>query len=417
MRVEHAESFEKLLSSASADSQSITFQQFEDVVKSIKLTLLFHESYVRAADTRCMQYIDYEAGNFSSNTPIVDVKAWMFAHRKFQNRWVNVIRRDPTMLKRLAVKYSLHPLALEHVLEESATRDRNRVRLSRLVRYEDHVAIVFPCASVAFRNIGGQKAGSLSIVSVSFEMISIFCTLPSKRTVISIYDERNVTSSADRRVSSSELANVDVFKGLRSALTVSYSKLRQHDGMHVVYAMLDALTDRLCDVVTILQREMEDLTTIIRTNKNIPSAGIEVMNNIEQELRSLYLMLGSSKRCCSSILEHSDLLETSGLPAYIKDIRARLEQACDETNSLNKWLERLRDESDRLLSERHSSILYSLTVVTTLFLPGEFLAAVFGMNFYNMPLIHYKYGYPLFWGSVIFSWLALFLFFRKKNLL
>ena len=204
------------------------------------------------------------------------------------------------------------------------------------------------------------------------------------------------------------MANVDVFKGLQRT-TVS-TVLRQYDGMHVV-CVAGRTADRLCDVVSSQRNGRLDYHY---SHKQEYLRSIEVMNTLNRSRAPCTSCLPHPSDA-AQYLEHSDLLETSGLPAYIKDIRARLEQACDETNSLNKWLERLRDESDRLLSERHSSILYSLTVVTTLFLPGEFLAAVFGMNFYNMPLIHYKYGYPLFWGSVIL--VILFLFFRKKNLL
>jgi magnesium transporter len=45
--------------------------------------------------------------------------------------------------------------------------------------------------------------------------------------------------------------------------------------------------------------------------------------------------------------------------------------------------------------------------------PGNFLAAVWGMNFDEMPELHWKYGYLAFWVVLCTVWLGLVLFFRN----
>ena len=52
----------------------------------------------------------------------------------------------------------------------------------------------------------------------------------------------------------------------------------------------------------------------------------------------------------------------------------------------------------------------SLTIVTAIFLPLTLIAGWYGMNFTDMPELHWKYGYPAVMGLsavTVFSSLAL----------
>ena len=58
-----------------------------------------------------------------------------------------------------------------------------------------------------------------------------------------------------------------------------------------------------------------------------------------------------------------------------------------------------------------------LTVVTTVFLPLSLIAGWYGMNFANMPELHWSFGYPL---VILFSALVVGVciwIFRKKKFL
>lgn len=45
-------------------------------------------------------------------------------------------------------------------------------------------------------------------------------------------------------------------------------------------------------------------------------------------------------------------------------------------------------------SNRMNEIMKTLTVISTVMLPITFIAGVYGMNFTNMPELHWRYGYP-----------------------
>jgi magnesium transporter len=53
-----------------------------------------------------------------------------------------------------------------------------------------------------------------------------------------------------------------------------------------------------------------------------------------------------------------------------------------------------------IVSHRTNKVVNRLTVVSMVFLPLNFLAAVYGMNFENMPELGWRYGYAGFWGAI-----------------
>jgi magnesium transporter len=69
--------------------------------------------------------------------------------------------------------------------------------------------------------------------------------------------------------------------------------------------------------------------------------------------------------------------------------------------------------------EHHSNQnMYMLTVVNTIFLPITFLAAVYGMNFDNMPELEWKEGYlAYFWVMVVVLIVGSIAFLKYKKII
>jgi magnesium transporter len=56
-----------------------------------------------------------------------------------------------------------------------------------------------------------------------------------------------------------------------------------------------------------------------------------------------------------------------------------------------------------------------LTVIATIFIPITFLVGLYGMNFKFMPEFNWQWGYPMVWGIIIASSLAMLFYFRRKK--
>jgi magnesium transporter len=73
------------------------------------------------------------------------------------------------------------------------------------------------------------------------------------------------------------------------------------------------------------------------------------------------------------------------------------------------------------VSNRMNEIMKVLTIISTIFLPLTFIAGVYGMNFdtesspYNMPELHWRYGYPFALALMLTSALVLISYYRRKG--
>ncbi|MBL4720573.1 MAG: magnesium transporter CorA family protein [Alphaproteobacteria bacterium] len=68
-----------------------------------------------------------------------------------------------------------------------------------------------------------------------------------------------------------------------------------------------------------------------------------------------------------------------------------------------------------IVSHRTNRVVDRLTIVSLIFLPLNFLAAVYGMNFDIMPELQWKYGYLAFWGVVTVMVTSLILVIRFRR--
>lgn len=72
--------------------------------------------------------------------------------------------------------------------------------------------------------------------------------------------------------------------------------------------------------------------------------------------------------------------------------------------------------SDFLQNEQMNRVLYVLTLVTTVVIPGQFLTSLYGMNFVHIPELHYWNGYYYFWAVLLFLTIIIYFVFRRLRL-
>ena len=70
-----------------------------------------------------------------------------------------------------------------------------------------------------------------------------------------------------------------------------------------------------------------------------------------------------------------------------------------------------------LMDERMNRILNILTLVTSAFLPAQFMSGLYGMNFVNIPELELKWGYYAWWGIVLFLSANVIGYFHRNRLI
>jgi len=66
-------------------------------------------------------------------------------------------------------------------------------------------------------------------------------------------------------------------------------------------------------------------------------------------------------------------------------------------------------------ANRMNSIMKTLTLVSTIFIPLTLISSIYGMNFDYMPELHWKYGYPIFLTAITTIGLTMYIYMKRKK--
>lgn len=424
IRCEDDAAFLKLVGSIDRDAtSSVSFAQFNAAVQKLKLVHLFEEATVARmipqgyspasitvsdfSSTRLQQFTlkknDHQVFFTSSRPPWVSV------------RWINMNGHDSLNLKRLAIKYRLHPLAIEDTLE---MHER-----PKFDRYEGHVFLVFPVlrmevlaeTNFSFKRRRGRSFSLSSTRSrmdsprpfrstsdssnpedpfkLSIEHVAIF--IVGKKTVITVKD--------------GDLSNI--WDELNRRLTIPYSKLRHNDAKFLVYAVLDIIVDQVTNVIDLITDNLMELEDELDHLKQ--HFEIHKLRFLKNELFRLPRLLKPAREVLRYLIESKDFDDT--VTAYIRDVHDHVVQVLDDIELQLQMCRLLTEDYRDAKANQMNYVIYTLTIVTTVFLPAQFLTGVYGMNFDNMPELHSKYGYLAFWMFVLAIAVGLQFYFRYKK--
>lgn len=85
--------------------------------------------------------------------------------------------------------------------------------------------------------------------------------------------------------------------------------------------------------------------------------------------------------------------------------------------SYRELLNSLMDSYMSQISNRMNEVMKLMSIIATVMLPLSFLTGLFGMNFDNIPGLHWDVGFWVLIGAMIVLVLGLVWFFRRKRIL
>lgn len=89
----------------------------------------------------------------------------------------------------------------------------------------------------------------------------------------------------------------------------------------------------------------------------------------------------------------------------------KAERLCRNVSTLREQLGQLREAYQSMLDLRLADTMKTFTVLSAIFLPLSLIVGWYGMNFTNMPELHWKFGYPfvtILCGAVVLICIKIF---------
>lgn len=195
-------------------------------------------------------------------------------------------------------------------------------------------------------------------------------------------------------------------------------------GRDVLIGLLDAVTDRLADVLERVGLDVEDISDHVfadtiaqsrgepdvysRVIKSIGRQGT-LLGRIQESLVSLTrLLIFLSEDTSRAALGRDDKVHVRSI---IQDVRSLTEHAAALTNKITFLL----DATLGLVSLQQNTIVKIFSVLAVVFMPPTLIASMYGMNFRVMPELEWQYGYPLAIGMMLASIGITFAVFKARR--
>lgn len=289
--------------------------------------------------------------------------------------WVNVTGvHDVEILRRIGELFEIHPLTVEDI----ANTDQRP-------KFEDYPGYIF-CVLNMIRY--DQEANEIALEHLSIVV--------GKGYLISFQEEPG-----------------DVFDGVRERLRQSKGKLRTSGSDLCMYALMDAIVDGYFVAIETLGDGIEACEDNLFTQMD--KVDLAQVHGYKREILDFRKSVWPLRDELSMLERSESELITKETRVYLRDVHDHVIQVIDMIDSYLGQLGNIHDTYLSMSSNRMNEIMKVLTTIATIFNPLTFIVGVYGMNFDNMPELHWAYGYALVWIVMIAVAAGLFILFKKSK--
>lgn len=172
---------------------------------------------------------------------------------------------------------------------------------------------------------------------------------------------------------------------------IEHKKLVKKDHIYVAYAIMDKIVDNYFP--TLYQIE-DQLNEIESNDKELSTAKLmDAVFDIRSDLLRLRRTVLPMKDLLYRVTNTEQIDEVKQHLLYFKDIHDHLLRLSEMIESNREMTADMRDSYISINSNRMNTIMKTLTVLTSIFIPLTFIGSIYGMNFEYMPELSWKYGY------------------------
>jgi len=288
--------------------------------------------------------------------------------------WINLYGiHDIELLRRLGEGFSIHPLALEDILN---TTHRPKVEI-----FDTFILVILKMISSDSQND-----------SLEFEQVSF------------ILGENFLISFQERPG--------DFFNPIRERLQRANGRIRSRGTDYLLYALLDAIVDHYFHILENLderlaqyEHELISETTSGMQQLHYFSKNILLLRKSLMPLREIVIQLQND--------ESERIHESTGV--FLRDLQDHVIQVNDSVDSLRDTTTGLLSLHMSLAGNRMNEVMKVLTIMASIFIPLTFIAGIYGMNFENMPELKSEWGYPAVLILMAGCFVAMLIYFKRKR--
>lgn len=212
--------------------------------------------------------------------------------------------------------------------------------------------------------------------------------------------------------------STNIFSVINSRLQVGQNIIRKKGADYLVHALIDVVVDGYFDIVEIMGDKIGILEEKVISNPD--NTIVREIHTAKREIIYLRKSIWPLREVISGLQHRIDGLIDHETIFYLKDIYDHTIQIIDTIETYRDFLSGMLDVYLSSVSNKLSEVMKVLTMFASIFIPMTFITSLYGMNFdtsspFNMPELHWRYGYLFVWGIVVVLIIGMMAFFKRKK--
>jgi len=193
----------------------------------------------------------------------------------------------------------------------------------------------------------------------------------------------------------------DCLNPIRERLRTGKKALRASGSDYLGCMIIDGVVDGYFPILEHFGDHLEDIETRVIDKPDSDVLGD--VYSIKRDLMTFRRAAWPLRDALNQLLRDGHPILTDGVRPYLRDSADHVMQVVDVIENYRELAGSFVDVYLSSVSNRTNEVMRVLTVIATIFIPLTFLAGVYGMNFdthhpANMPELHWRYGYAIFWA-------------------
>ncbi|MBT3287435.1 MAG: magnesium/cobalt transporter CorA [Victivallales bacterium] len=205
----------------------------------------------------------------------------------------------------------------------------------------------------------------------------------------------------------------DCLDTVRHRLREGSGQVRSRPAGYLLYALLDAVVDSYFPLLEEAGERIEDLQELAMLDASETTLGC--IHQMRRDLLELRRAVWPLRDALGALLRSESAFFADETRVYLRDCYDHAVQVLDITETYRELAGSLMDIYLSSLSNRMNEVMKVLTIIATIFIPLTFIAGIYGMNFENMPELHWAWGYPAVWGLMLVTTAVMVVYFRRKG--
>ncbi|ETT88636.1 magnesium/cobalt transporter CorA [Viridibacillus sp. FSL R5-0477] len=255
------------------------------------------------------------------------------------------------------------------------------------------------------------------------------CLMRLQRPKLDYYDDYQFLVAHKLNEETFEAEEVNMFVSEKFIVTFHKSPVpefdivrsRIHDqpqywesgAIFVAYQAIDKIVDSYFPMVYNIEDHLNTIEDELNYQSNTKS--MRYVFDLRSDLLHIRRTILPMRDLLYRILNSERFTLIKSERAYFVDIHDHLIKLTEMVESNRELTADMRDSHMSMNASRMNGIMMILTIISSIFIPLTFIAGVYGMNFENMPELHWHYSYFIVLAIMLIIAISMLVWFKYKG--